>query len=180
MKLRVTYEFKVTDVPAKEVVFIGNEEGYIGRGDTLQGAIDQMHEYFTTQIGDGMTFDIVDVRPTQDAELINREASTLRTMKAIGANERIEARTYEERHAFDEHVEVHAELYELVRDLAKTTGFEFLKECIQDCHNGKLRGPIDQSNLHLFRRFRNDPVNGSGEAIVLLAHALKDKNLNES
>ena len=69
----------------------------------------------------------------------------------------------------------HTELYELVRELAKTNDTKYLQQCIQQCHNGELRGPIDQSNLHLFRRFRNDPVNGSGEASVLLAHALRDK-----
>ncbi|KKK56505.1 hypothetical protein LCGC14_3063870 [marine sediment metagenome] len=65
----------------------------------------------------------------------------------------------------------HTELFALVRELLKTDAIPYLSHCIQECHNGKLRGPIDQSNLHLFRRYRNDPVNGSGEAKKLIKDA---------
>ena len=62
----------------------------------------------------------------------------------------------------------HTELFALVRELLTTKDAEYMLYCIQECHDGRLHGPIDQSNLHLFRRFRNDPVKGSGEAQVLL------------
>ncbi len=65
----------------------------------------------------------------------------------------------------------HTELFALVRVLLEANDEEYLRQCIQQCHNGKLRGPIDQSNLHLFRRYRNDPVHGSGEAQVLIDRA---------
>lgn len=62
----------------------------------------------------------------------------------------------------------HTELFALVRLMLEFNEEKYLRDCIQRCHNGELRRPIDQSNLHLFRRFRNDPVHGSGEAQVLL------------
>ncbi len=65
----------------------------------------------------------------------------------------------------------HTELFTLVRTLLETKDIEYLLYVIQECHDGRLHGPIDQSNLHLFRRFRNDPVNGSGEAKKLIEDA---------
>jgi hypothetical protein len=65
----------------------------------------------------------------------------------------------------------HAELLELVRDLLETNDEKYLRQCIQRCHNGLLVGPINKQNLHLFRRYRNDPKNGSGEAQTMINEA---------
>ncbi len=115
MKLRITYEFDIRDIPSAGVVFIGDEDHYIGTGGSLQEAIDRVHDLLTMAggftSGEDFAFDIVDIRPEQDAELINREASVLSTMKALTRNRTsddlraTEDLTYEERHAFDEHVE---------------------------------------------------------------------------
>lgn len=83
MKLRITYEFKITDVPSEGAVFTENDKGYVAKGDNLQHVLDEMREYFAEQIGDDFTFDIVDVNPAEDAELINREASLLRFMDVV-------------------------------------------------------------------------------------------------
>jgi hypothetical protein len=66
----------------------------------------------------------------------------------------------------------HTELLALVRELSTTEDESHLRWCIQECHNGRLHGPIDQKNLHLFRRYRNDPKNGSGNAQVMIDDAL--------
>ncbi len=67
----------------------------------------------------------------------------------------------------------HTELRTLVLELLDKHDREYLRECIQQCHNGVLRGPIDTSNLHLFRRYRNDPEGGSGNATDLINDAYK-------
>lgn len=82
MKLRITYEFAITKEAG--VVFIASEDGYIGRGATLQEALDRVHDVVTsTGFDDEFTFDIVDVNPAQDAELINSEASLLRFLDVV-------------------------------------------------------------------------------------------------
>lgn len=68
----------------------------------------------------------------------------------------------------------HTELFALVRVLLETNEPGYLRQCIQQCHNGELRGPIDQGNLHLFRRYRNDPVHGSGEAQTLINKSITE------
>lgn len=70
----------------------------------------------------------------------------------------------------------HAELLELVNSLLETEDEKHLKWCIQQCHDGRLHSPINQQNLHLFRRYRNDPKNGSGEAQTMINEA---KNLGD-
>ncbi len=57
----------------------------------------------------------------------------------------------------DEHARLteHAELFILVTTLLESNDEAYIRDCIQLCHNGELRGPIDNSNLHLFRRYRN-------------------------
>ncbi len=115
MKLRITYEFDIRDLPSAGVVQIEDAQHYrLARGDNLQQALDKVHDILSRTggfTGDDFTFDIVDIRPEQDAELINREASVLGTMKALTRNRTsddlraTEDLTYEERHAFDEHVE---------------------------------------------------------------------------
>jgi len=66
----------------------------------------------------------------------------------------------------DEATEVHTELFALVRELLKTTDVKYLRQCILVCHlHGELRGPIDQSNLHLFRRYRNT-VTGNAQKLI--------------
>jgi len=63
----------------------------------------------------------------------------------------------------------HTELYALLRSepfasLQRTR----LVLIIEECHNGRLRHPITQDNLHLFRRYRNSV---SGDARRMLADA---------
>jgi len=65
----------------------------------------------------------------------------------------------------------HTELYRLVLALLEDRPEKDLTWCIQECHDGRLHHPINQENLHLFRRFRNDPENGSGNAQVLIERA---------
>ena len=60
----------------------------------------------------------------------------------------------------------HTELFALVRELLTTNDEKYLRQCIQLCHiHGELRGPIDQSNLHLFRRYRNT-VTGNPQTMI--------------
>jgi hypothetical protein len=66
----------------------------------------------------------------------------------------------------------HTELFALVRELLEKRTAKHISWCIQECHDGRLHHPINQSNLHLFRRYRNDPVHGSGEAQVLLDRSI--------
>ena len=73
----------------------------------------------------------------------------------------------------------HTALFQLVRELLETTDEEHLKRCIQRCHNGELHSPINQENLHLFRRYRNDPNKGSGEAQHLIDAAKAPFYLSE-
>lgn len=79
MKLRITYEFDITKEAG--VVFIASKDGYIGRGATLQEALDRVNDVVTsTGFDDEFTFDIVDVNPEQDAELINSETALVRSL----------------------------------------------------------------------------------------------------
>lgn len=59
----------------------------------------------------------------------------------------------------------HTELFELVRWLLESNSEKFLRECIEECHNGRLIGPIDNFNLHLFRRYRNS-VSPNAQALI--------------
>lgn len=65
----------------------------------------------------------------------------------------------------------HTELFALVRELLKTDALPYLSHCIVECHNGKLRGPINQSNLHLFRRYRNEI---SGNPATMIKQSIAD------
>lgn len=67
----------------------------------------------------------------------------------------------------------HAELFETVNGLLlKADDYHAVARAIQDCHFGKLDGRlITQSNLHLFRRFRNDVELGSPNPVVLIDKA---------
>lgn len=49
----------------------------------------------------------------------------------------------------------HAKLFALVLKLRSQYEAGRLKEYIAMCHQGVLRGPIDDSNIHLFRSYRN-------------------------
>ena len=73
----------------------------------------------------------------------------------------------------------HTALFQVVRNLLEEHDEDYLRNCIQDCHNGTLRGPINTENLHLFRRYRNDPERGSGNAQQLLDAATSPFYLNE-
>ena len=66
----------------------------------------------------------------------------------------------------------HTELFELVGKMTEEHDIHHLRWCIQECHNGRLHRPITPENLHLFRRYRNDPENGSGDAKRLITDAL--------
>ena len=65
---------------------------------------------------------------------------------------------------------MHEELFELVEQLLMFNDEEYLADCILACHNGRLQGPINSENLHLFRRYRNtvsgDPMRLINEAIA--------------
>jgi hypothetical protein len=95
MKLRITYTFDITDMPSAGTVFIGNpHEGYIGKGDNLQQAMDQVQEFFQQASGDDFTFDIVDIHPMDDAALLNREVALIANVnRGKGDNESTEVRT---------------------------------------------------------------------------------------
>jgi hypothetical protein len=160
MKLRITYDFKITDVPSEGAVFIENDKGYVAKGDNLQHVLNEMREYFAEQIGDDFTLDIVDVNPAQDAEMINRELSLLPFIDVIPNDT---SKGYDP-----------TELFALVRELLETNDTTYLRKCIAECHNGNLRGPIDQSNLHLFRRYRNEV---SGNPQRMIEQSITDGNL---
>ncbi len=49
----------------------------------------------------------------------------------------------------------HGELYALVNTLLESNDEGYMRDVIQLCHSGELHGPIDNNNLHLFRRYRN-------------------------
>ena len=57
----------------------------------------------------------------------------------------------------DEHARLaeHAELFALVNTLLESNDKDYIRDCIADCNRGRLRGPINLQNLHLFRRYRN-------------------------
>ena len=60
----------------------------------------------------------------------------------------------------------HTELFETVDGWLKDGHREeYIRDCIQRCHGGSLTGPIDQKNLHLFRRYRNS-VTGNAQQLI--------------
>ncbi len=67
----------------------------------------------------------------------------------------------------------HAELFALVNTLLESNDEDYIRDVIQLCHNGELRGPIDNSNLHLFRRYRNKVTASSATLIEEAKQARK-------
>lgn len=67
----------------------------------------------------------------------------------------------------EEHARVaeYAELFALVNTLLESNDEDYILSCIQLCHDGKLHGPFNNSNLHLFRRYRN-AVTASAATLV--------------
>lgn len=68
----------------------------------------------------------------------------------------------------------HTELLLLIRDLVDEHDEEYIAQCINQCHNGVLRGPINTGNLHLFRRYRNDPSAGDPDGFAMVARAKEE------
>ena len=85
MRLRITYEFDITDIPSVGAVQIEDSAGnVIARGDSLQQTLDTVSDFLTRAGGfvteDGFTFDIVDVNPSRDGLLIKRETALVRSL----------------------------------------------------------------------------------------------------
>ena len=68
----------------------------------------------------------------------------------------------------------HQEVLDLILELLAETDEEWLAQCINNCHNGVLRGPINTENLHLFRRYRNDRDAGNPEGHAMIEEARKN------
>lgn len=86
MKIRVTQEFHVTPNPrrASGIQVEDNFGTVLSYARTLEAAVENIREMFIdSALDDSFTVEVIDVIP----------------------NKPTEARTYEERHAFDEHVE---------------------------------------------------------------------------
>jgi hypothetical protein len=70
----------------------------------------------------------------------------------------------------------HTELFETVDGWLKDGHREeYIRDCIQRCHGGALTGPIDHTNLHLFRRYRNS-VTGNAQQLINEAKEGGDTN----
>ena len=73
----------------------------------------------------------------------------------------------------------HTALFQTVRKMLDEHDEDFLRERIYECHNGILHAPITPENLHLFRRYRNDPEKGSADPQQLIDAATAPIYLSE-
>jgi hypothetical protein len=65
-------------------------------------------------------------------------------------------------------IDNHDELLSLMGELLEKYSTDHLRYVIRECHNGRLHHPVTPKNLHLFRRYRNDPKQGSPDADDLI------------
>lgn len=73
----------------------------------------------------------------------------------------------------------HTALFQTIRSLLEEHDEEWLAKAINLCHNGQLRHPITTENLHLFRRYRNDPNVGSPDGAAMIAEAKRPMWMTE-